>query len=141
MSRNKFLPHGDKVKGSLYGMLVGDALAVPGHWFYSPKKLRADYGEIEGMVAPKSTHAESMVQGMGYSGTIDIMHDKAHFYEGNTLAKKAQAVKSKEEEANWKFPRKSNFLRLARAEIATLACEFGLGNRNLFFFENHPIFR
>jgi len=77
-------------------MLVGDAVAVPGHWFYSPKNLRADYGEITGMVAPKPTHAESMVQGMSYNGTIDILHDKAHFYEGNNLAKQAQEVKSKE---------------------------------------------
>jgi ADP-ribosylglycohydrolase len=70
-------------------MLVGDALAVPGHWYYSPSKLREDYGEITGMVAPKPTHPESMVQGMSYSGTIDIMHDKARFYEGNKLANEA----------------------------------------------------
>lgn len=48
-----------RVAASLYGMLVGDAVAMPAHWFYSPKKLRADYGEIAEMVAPKSTHAES----------------------------------------------------------------------------------
>ena len=83
-------PYPDKIKGSLYGMLVGDAIAVPGHWFYSPANLRRDYGEITEMVAPKATHAESMVQGMSYEGSIDIMHDKAHFYEGNTLAKAAQ---------------------------------------------------
>jgi hypothetical protein len=87
---NQFLPHADKLKGSLYGMLVGDALAVPGHWFYSPQKLRDDYGEIQGMVAPKPNHAESMVQGMSYHGSIDIMHDKARFYEGNALAQKAR---------------------------------------------------
>ena len=43
------------------------------------------------MVAPKPTHAESMVQGMSYEGTIDIMHDKAQYYEGNTLATRAAA--------------------------------------------------
>ena len=42
------------------------------------------------MMAPKSTHAESMVQGMSYSGTIDIMHDKARFYAGNKLADEAK---------------------------------------------------
>ena len=78
-----------RVSASLTGMLVGDALAVPAHWFYSPRKLREDYGEITGMVAPKSTHAESMVQGMSYAGSIDIMHDKAKFYEGNALALEA----------------------------------------------------
>ena len=83
----------EKLIGSLYGMLVGDAVAVPGHWFYSPSKLREDYGDINGMMAPKATHAESMVQGMSYEGSIDIMHDKARFYEGNTLAKAAQEKK------------------------------------------------
>jgi hypothetical protein len=42
----------NRVAGSLYGLLVGDAIAVPVHWFYSPKKLRADYGELTEMTAP-----------------------------------------------------------------------------------------
>jgi ADP-ribosyl-[dinitrogen reductase] hydrolase len=87
-----------RVSGSLYGLLVGDALAVPGHWFYSPTKLRNDYGEITEMVAPQKNHAESMVKGMSYVGSIDIMHDKARFYEGNTLAQHAQAKQLKQEE-------------------------------------------
>ena len=96
----------DHVRASLYGMLVGDALAMPGHWFYSPTKLRKDYGEIDGMVSPKQYHAESMVQGMTYKGTLDIMHDKAQYYEGNTLAdeirkqKKAKKLTDEEIEAN-----------------------------------------
>jgi hypothetical protein len=55
------------------------------HWYYSPNKLRQDYGEVMGMVAPKPTHAESMIQGMSYKGSIDILHDKAIYYEGNSL--------------------------------------------------------
>ena len=79
-------------------MLVGDALAVPGHWFYSPTKLRKDYGEIDGMVAPKATHAESMIQGMSYNGSIDILHDKAIYYEGSTaVAASTQKQLSKED--------------------------------------------
>lgn len=88
-----------KIAASLTGMVVGDALAVPVHWYYSPQKLRAEYGEITGMMAAKNTHAESMVQGMSYTGTIDIMHDKARFYEGNTLAKEAQKLSQAEIEA------------------------------------------
>ena len=52
--------------------------------------------EITTMMAAKKTHAESMVQGMSYHGTIDIMHDKAHFYEGNTLAQKAQQIQQQQ---------------------------------------------
>ena len=88
-----------RVAGSLYGMLVGDALAISGHWFYSPRKLRKDYGEIEGMVQPHPTHAESMLQGMSYHGTIDIMHDKARFYEGNEAAEAARRLNKEELEA------------------------------------------
>ncbi|CAB9510785.1 ADP-ribosylglycohydrolase [Seminavis robusta] len=88
----------DKLKGSLYGMLVGDAVAVPVHWFYSPKNIRKEYGEITEIVASKPNHSESMLQGMSYQGDIDIMHNNAHFYEGNKLAQKAQEVKTKEEE-------------------------------------------
>jgi ADP-ribosylglycohydrolase len=82
----------DRVAGSLYGWLVGDALAMPGHWFYSPSKLRVDYGEITEMMAPKQTHAESMLQGMSYDGTIDILHDKAIYYEGATAAAAAKKL-------------------------------------------------
>lgn len=85
-----------RVAASLKGMLVGDALAAPAHWFYSPAKLRADCGEITGMVAPKPTHAESLVQGMSYTGSIDIMHDKAKYYEGSTLATEARKLSEEE---------------------------------------------
>jgi ADP-ribosylglycohydrolase len=76
-----------RIQASLYGMLVGDALAVPGHWYYSPAKLRQEYGPegITHMIAPHSIHAESMVQGMSYAGTIDIMHDKRQYYAGNQV--------------------------------------------------------
>jgi ADP-ribosyl-[dinitrogen reductase] hydrolase len=75
----------NRVAGSLKCMLVGDALSVPVHWYYSASKLREEYGELKGMVAPKPKHAESMIQGMEYQGTIDILHDKAIYYSGNTV--------------------------------------------------------
>lgn len=40
-----------------------------------------------------------VVQGMSYSGTVDIMHDKARFYTGNTLATEAQKLSEEEIEA------------------------------------------
>jgi ADP-ribosylglycohydrolase len=81
-----------RVAGSLKGMIVGDALSMPQHWFYSPTKMRAAYGHVSGMMAPKRTHAESMVQGMSYDGSIDIMHDKAGFYAGATAAEAAKKL-------------------------------------------------
>lgn len=88
-----------RIAGSLYGMLVGDSLAVPGHWFYSPTKLRQDYGEITEMVAPKPTHAESMIQGMSYHGSVDILHDKAIYYQGATAARTQQVGTTEEIQA------------------------------------------
>eukprot|EP00544_Gedaniella_sp_CCMP2646_P011250 CAMPEP_0202490084 /NCGR_PEP_ID=MMETSP1361-20130828/7596_1 /ASSEMBLY_ACC=CAM_ASM_000849 /TAXON_ID=210615 /ORGANISM="Staurosira complex sp., Strain CCMP2646" /LENGTH=434 /DNA_ID=CAMNT_0049119911 /DNA_START=18 /DNA_END=1322 /DNA_ORIENTATION=+ len=84
----------DRMAGSLYGMIVGDALAMPVHWYYSPNKLRNDYGQITEMVAPKPHHPESMVQGMSYSGSIDIMHDKSRFYQGHTVETQKQLSKA-----------------------------------------------
>jgi ADP-ribosylglycohydrolase len=85
-----------RIQASLYGMLVGDALSVPGHWYYSPAKLRQEYGPegITDMIAPHFIHAESMVhaQGMSYEGTIDIMHDKKKYYAGQQVTDTAKST-------------------------------------------------
>ena len=74
-----------KVKAALVGMIVGDAYCMPVHWYYDVSNLKKDYGEeLGGMVAPKRNHPESMVSGMAYSGSLDILHDKAELYEGRT---------------------------------------------------------
>jgi len=102
-----------RIEGSLYGMAVGDAVAVCGHWYYSPAKLRKDYCSqnddggggtaptttIEGILPPKLVHPESMVQGMSYEGSIDILHDKAVYYAGHKLlANEAKKDKKLSEE-------------------------------------------
>jgi len=43
----------DRVKGALVGLLIGDALAMPTHWFYGgDRQVAATYGRIAGFVAP-----------------------------------------------------------------------------------------
>jgi len=75
----------DKVVGALVGCIAGDALCMPVHWYYDVAKLKKDYGStVDSMVKPLATHPESMVQGMSYSGSIDIMHDKLQYYAGHT---------------------------------------------------------
>lgn len=69
-----------RVAGALVGMALGDALAMPVHWYYDIRKLEAAVGEITGMMAPHKVHAESMLSGMSYSGAMNILHDKAQFY-------------------------------------------------------------
>ncbi len=38
----------------LLGMFIGDALAMPVHWYYDTKALQQDYGPIRDMQAPRS---------------------------------------------------------------------------------------
>ena len=33
-------------------MHIGDALAMPAHWYYDPSRITRDYGKITGYVAP-----------------------------------------------------------------------------------------
>jgi ADP-ribosyl-[dinitrogen reductase] hydrolase len=43
----------DRVRACLWGMHIGDALAMPVHWYYDTGQLRRDFGAIKGYVAPK----------------------------------------------------------------------------------------
>lgn len=42
----------DRVRASLWGMHIGDALAMPVHWYYNLGQLERDHGKIKGYVAP-----------------------------------------------------------------------------------------
>lgn len=47
----------DRLKGALWGLFAGDALASPTHWYYGgERQVRGDYGPpITGYVQPKAT--------------------------------------------------------------------------------------
>ena len=43
----------DRLRGALWGALIGDALASPTHWYYGgPSQVKRDYGVIKGYVKP-----------------------------------------------------------------------------------------
>ena len=42
----------DRVRASLWGLYIGDALAMPTHWYYDQGHLRRTFGQIKGYVAP-----------------------------------------------------------------------------------------
>eukprot|EP00933_Yihiella_yeosuensis_P027879 TRINITY_DN21711_c0_g3_i1.p1 TRINITY_DN21711_c0_g3~~TRINITY_DN21711_c0_g3_i1.p1 ORF type:complete len:526 (-),score=76.50 TRINITY_DN21711_c0_g3_i1:223-1800(-) len=46
----------DRINATLWGIFMGDALSMPAHWYYDLDALRADFGTIEGYVAPKKKH-------------------------------------------------------------------------------------
>lgn len=69
----------------------------------------------------------TVVQGMSYSGTIDIMHDKARFYTGNSLATEAQKLTKEEIEA--RRDEHGNYNGVDRRFAGALSCQFEKGTK------------
>lgn len=57
----KQLNKADRLRGALWGMFVGDALAMPVHWYYSVSKIWQDFGVISDYQAPKAHHPNSIM--------------------------------------------------------------------------------
>ena len=55
------LSKADRMRGALWGMFVGDALAMPVHWYYSISTLWQDFGQIRDYQAPKAHHPNSIM--------------------------------------------------------------------------------
>lgn len=67
----------------LRGMFLGDALAMPAHWYYNRQALENDYGRMIGMVSPKPFHPDSILWRSHWKPThpdYDILHDQARFW-------------------------------------------------------------
>ena len=60
MSTNQ-LNKADRMRGALWGMFIGDALAMPVHWYYSITTLWQDFGQIRDYQAPKAHHPNSIM--------------------------------------------------------------------------------
>ncbi len=73
----------DRVAGALYGLFIGDALAMPVHWYYNTKALRQDYGEVRDYLAPRNPHPDSILWRSFYkpiNSSADILHDQARYW-------------------------------------------------------------
>lgn len=65
------------------GALLADAHAMPVHWYYDRNALDRDYPDLEGMVAPRNPHPDSILWRSRYqpkSKDADILHDQARFW-------------------------------------------------------------
>ena len=51
----------NRMRGALWGMFVGDALAMPVHWYYNIAALWQDFGQIKDYHAPKVHHPNSIM--------------------------------------------------------------------------------
>jgi ADP-ribosyl-[dinitrogen reductase] hydrolase len=68
---------------ALAGALVGDAVAMPVHWYYNREVLARDYGKIDGYLAPRSDHPDSILWRSSYvplNERGNILHDQARFW-------------------------------------------------------------
>jgi ADP-ribosyl-[dinitrogen reductase] hydrolase len=72
-----------RARGALYGLAIGDALAMPAHWYYNRSSLRNDYGLIDRFLAPKNPHPESILWRSSYEPLNEkgeILHDQAIYW-------------------------------------------------------------
>lgn len=69
--------------GALAGAAIGDALAMPVHWYYNRAALAADYGVVSEFLAPKNPHPDSILWRSRYEAANakgEILHDQARYW-------------------------------------------------------------
>ena len=71
---------GSRKRGCLYGLFIGDALAMPVHWYYDRVALHRDYGQVTGYLAPRNPHPDSILWRSSYKPINrkgEILHEQA----------------------------------------------------------------
>ena len=69
--------------GALWGLYIGDALAVPVHWYYNRSALFDDYGWVTDYLAPRNPHPDSILFRPHYAAPGprgEILHDQAQYW-------------------------------------------------------------
>ncbi len=72
-----------QANGALYGLFIGDALAMPVHWYYNRQALVRDYGRVTDFLAPKGDHPDSILWRSAYRALNDrgeILHDQVVYW-------------------------------------------------------------
>ena len=72
-----------KSRGALYGLCIGDALAMPVHWYYNRLALNRDYGRVTDYLAPYNPHPDSILWRSSYKAPNakgEILHDQAPYW-------------------------------------------------------------
>jgi ADP-ribosyl-[dinitrogen reductase] hydrolase len=73
----------EKRQGALWGLYIGDALAMPVHWYYNRNALFDDYGWVTDYLAPKNPHPDSLLFRSHYTALSpkgEILHDQAAYW-------------------------------------------------------------
>ena len=77
------IPFNPKIHGALYGLCIGDALAMPVHWYYNRQALNADYGRVTDYLMPRNPHPDSILWRSTYSAPNskgEILHDQGRYW-------------------------------------------------------------
>jgi ADP-ribosylglycohydrolase len=72
-----------KARGVLDGLCIGDALAMPVHWYYNRHALFTDYGRVTDYLAPRNPHPDSILWRSSYTAPNargEILHDQAPYW-------------------------------------------------------------
>ena len=119
-----------RMQNALWGLFIGDALAMPAHWYYNLKNIEtAFHGGVRTYEGPPHPHPESFMVGMAYRPDVDtakkmgrkydILHEHNRFYQ-TTYSTLAIDRKERESERNlhriiqWASGLASPWGRLAR---------------------------
>jgi ADP-ribosyl-[dinitrogen reductase] hydrolase len=72
-----------RARGALLGACIGDALAMPAHWFYDQAELTETFGRLDRYVPPPPRHPGSILWRSEYSPTepeFDILGDQRQYW-------------------------------------------------------------
>ncbi len=73
----------DHLRGLAWGSFIGDALAMPVHWYYDRAALQREYGVVRDYAAPRNPHTGSILWRSEYTPLNergDILHDQARYW-------------------------------------------------------------
>ncbi|MBC54797.1 MAG: ADP-ribosylation protein [Gammaproteobacteria bacterium] len=84
-------PIARRIENALWGAFIGDALAMPVHWFYSTEHIREQFPDgVYRYFAAPHPHPDAFMLGMSYQPDVekakacgrgyDILHQHARFY-------------------------------------------------------------
>ena len=73
----------DRARGALAGLFIGDALAMPVHWYYNRQALREDYGTVRSYLAPRNPHPDSILWRSRFENPgpgFEILHEQRPYW-------------------------------------------------------------
>jgi ADP-ribosyl-[dinitrogen reductase] hydrolase len=73
----------DPLHGMAWGSFIGDALAMPVHWYYDRAALHRDYGIVRDYRPPRNPHPGSILWRSEYTALNargEILHDQAEYW-------------------------------------------------------------